>query len=83
MRVAERQNSVSSDGDENSDNDDADMGSDMKNMSVSFHRNVTIIDSDKASGSSKKFSVQNSVLPEVSHYEFLFQFFDFSLWLMD
>ncbi|KAI3454963.1 hypothetical protein Pfo_011626 [Paulownia fortunei] len=65
MRVAERQNTMSSDEDENSDNDDAGMGSDIKNISVDLNRNVTIADSEEASGSSKKFAVQNSVLPEI------------------
>lgn len=85
MRVAE---TASSGEDENSD-DDADMDVSIKNISVNMHRNVTIVDSEEVSRSSKKFAVQESDLPEVSHYEHLFllfmllKFFGYSLCFMD
>ncbi|KAG8379403.1 hypothetical protein BUALT_Bualt07G0084900 [Buddleja alternifolia] len=65
VRVAERQTTVLSDEDENSDNDYADMKSDVNNISVDLNRNVIIADGEEASGSSKKVAVQNSVLPEI------------------
>lgn len=71
MRVAE---TASSGEDENSD-DDADMDGSIKNISVNMHRNVTIVDSEEVSRSSKKFAVQESDLPEVFHYEQLFFYF--------
>ncbi|KAH6835865.1 Galactose oxidase/kelch repeat superfamily protein, partial [Perilla frutescens var. hirtella] len=65
IRVAERQNSVSSGEDENSDDDDTDMNGGIKNISVNLHKNVTIVDSEAVSGSGKKFAVQESDLPEI------------------
>lgn len=72
MRVAERQNTIPSDEDENSDyDDDAEMSSDMKDMSVTLKRNVTITGSEEASVPSKKFAVQNCALPEVVIMSFI------------
>lgn len=64
MKVAERQNVSSLDEDENSD-DDADMDIDVKTISASLHKKVTVVDNEEVSGSSKKFAVQESDLPEV------------------
>ncbi|KAL0441975.1 UNVERIFIED_CONTAM: Kelch domain-containing protein 4 [Sesamum radiatum] len=64
-RVAERLDIASSDEDENSDSDDAGMESDIKNVSVNLDRNLVVSHSEKASGPNKRFSVQNSVIPEI------------------
>lgn len=56
------------DEDDNSD-DDADMDIDIKNISVSLDRNVTVVDKEQVPGSSKKIAVQESDIPEVSHFE--------------
>ncbi|XP_047964321.1 kelch domain-containing protein 4 [Salvia hispanica] len=64
MKVAERQNVSSLDEDENSD-DDADMDIDVKTISASLHKKVTVVDNEEVSGSSKKFAVQESDLPEI------------------
>ncbi|KAL0415771.1 UNVERIFIED_CONTAM: hypothetical protein Slati_3409000 [Sesamum latifolium] len=70
-RVAERQDIASSDEDENSDSDDAGMESDIKNVSVNLDRNLVVSQSGKASGPNKRFSVQNSVIPEASESEWI------------
>ncbi|KAL3818594.1 hypothetical protein ACJIZ3_004499 [Penstemon smallii] len=71
-KAEEKENVVSSDEDENSENDDADMEIDINNISSNIKRNVAITDSEGHTGSngkslqsSKKVSVQNSVLPEI------------------
>ncbi|XP_057799521.1 uncharacterized protein LOC131015236 [Salvia miltiorrhiza] len=65
MKVAERQNSSLSVGEDENSDDDADMDVDVKNISASLHRNVTVVDNEEVSGSSKKFAVQESDLPEI------------------
>lgn len=65
--MAVRHNSISSDEDDSSDNEDADPDSDIKNISANLSRNVAITNNEEASASSKKSAVQNSVLPEVCY----------------
>ncbi|GFP84629.1 kelch domain-containing protein 4 [Phtheirospermum japonicum] len=64
-RLAQKQDAVSSDEDESSDNDGAEVDTEIKNISVELNRHVTITDSEESSGSSKKLAGQHSILPEI------------------
>ncbi|KZV24855.1 kelch domain-containing protein 4-like [Dorcoceras hygrometricum] len=69
--IVEKEN-LSSDEDENSDNDDSAMEIDVNNISDNMKRNATIVGGEVASGSgkmdlqsSKRVAVQNSISPEI------------------
>ncbi|KAL8042532.1 hypothetical protein ABFX02_09G058000 [Erythranthe guttata] len=65
IKVSERENIVSSDEDENSDSDETEMAGGVKNISVNLNKNVKITDGEQVSKPTKKFAMQNSVLPEI------------------